>query len=316
MLAHGCFTDIAFNLGPSVLSYRAMGDGVVSPVQPVLDGADPSCGPSPNRDATKGLRPTFWGNAAPPTSSEWKWMRSFGRYPDFQPSSGKLSARLTLREANLREATRIIVHYHYLHRGRTMAQLPYWIMVDRIPVGVLLFALPRLSVTLYGIRPMNLLELARLWISPDVQGRVVVDSRGKEHSVSVATAALGKALRLVRQDWYRKYPKLPDVHAIVSWADTVHHEGVIYHAANFRLMGRGGGTLHGSTRRPNGGRDQTNPDYTHVKSVFLYQFQRPLSVSEKRHIDLKRDASMQLALCPAGVSSRTPALPSGPPRGR
>ena len=255
-----------------------------------LDGLDIAA------DTDANGRPTFWGNAAPPTPSEWAWIRSFGRYPHFNPSAGKVSTRLTLHEANLREATRIIVHYHYLHRGRTMAQLPYWIMLDRIPVGVLLFALPRLSATLYDVRPMNLLELARLWISPDVQGRVVIDSRGKEHSVAVATAALGKALRVARQDWYRKYPTLPDVLAIVSWADTVHHEGVVYRAANFKLMGQGGGTLHGSTRRRNGGRDQINADYKHVKSVFLYQFDGPLRDSEKRHIDLKRGAVTQMSI--------------------
>ena len=273
-----------------------MDDNAVLSVQPVLDGVDVSAANGTSE------RPTFWGNAAPPTPSEWAWIRSFGRYPDFDPSAGKVSGRLTLHGANLPEATRIIVHYHYLHRGRTMAQLPYWIMLDRVPIGVLLFALPRLSATLYDIRPMNLLELARLWISPDVQGRVVVDSHGKEHSAAIATAALGKALRVVRQDWYRKYPNLPDARAIVSWADTVHHEGVIYRAANFQLMGKGGGTLHGSTRRRNGGRDQTNPDYKHVKSVFLYLFGRPLRESEKRHIDLKRGAISQLSICSAGAS--------------
>jgi hypothetical protein len=271
-----------------------MDENVALPVQPVLDGVDVSAAHS---YGTTSERPIFWGNAAPPTPPEWAWIRSFGRYPDFDPSAGKLSARLTLREASLREATRIIVHYHYLHRGRTMAQLPYWIMLDRVPVGVLLFALPRLSATLYDIRPMNLLELARLWISPDVQGRVVTDSRGKKHSVAIATASLGKALRVVRQDWYVKYPNLPDVLAIVSWADTVHHEGVIYRAANFKLMGQGGGALHGSTRRPNGGRDQTNPDYKHVKSVFLHRFDRPLREFEKRHIDLKRGVISQMAIC-------------------
>lgn len=265
-----------------------MEESVVSPAQPVLDSVASSYGD----------RPTFWGNATPPTPSEWAWIRSFGRYPNFDPSAGKLSTRLTLHEANLREATRIIVHYHYLHRGRTMAQLPYWIVVDGVSIGVLLFALPRISATLYDIRPMNLLELARLWISPDVQGRVVRDSNGKAHSLTVASAAVGKALRVVRQDWYRKYPNLPDVRAIVSWADTVHHEGVIYRAANFKLMGQGGGSLHGNTRRPNGGRDQTNPDYKHVKSVFLYRFDSPLRSCEKRHIDLKRRAVTQMTLCP------------------
>lgn len=264
-------------------------------IQPALLGVEvDDCSPQGDvwppktQESKEDIRQTFWGNAAPPTAAELAWITSFGQYPDFDPMKGKLSARLTLMPADLREATRIIVYYHYLHRGRTMAQLPYWIMVDAVPVGVMLFALPRLSATLYGIRPMNLLELARLWISPEVQGLSVADSSGKSHSLPVATAALGKALRVVRQDWYRKYPKLPDVYAIISWADTVHHEGVIYRAANFELMGQGGGSLHGNRRRNNGGRDQTNPDYKHVKSVFLYRFRQSLSAAQKRQIELHR----------------------------
>jgi len=240
---------------------------------------------------------TFWGNAKPPSTSELKWIRSFGKYPGFNPSKGKLSARLDIQEANLKEATRIIVYKHYLHRGRTMAQLPYWILIDGIPVGTLLFALPRLSVPLYDIPPMNLLELARLWISPSVQGHKVNASEGREHSLSVATCAIGKALRVVRQDWYRKYPKLPDVLAVISWADTVHHEGTIYRAANFQNMGEGGGSLHGNRQRPNGGKDQLNPDYKHIKTVFLYKFQDRLKDFQKREIDLHRTVeSPQLSI--------------------
>ncbi len=39
----------------------------------------------------------------------------------------KLRDRVGLRIANLKQATEVIVRNHYLHRGRTMAQLPYWI---------------------------------------------------------------------------------------------------------------------------------------------------------------------------------------------
>ena len=65
-----------------------------------------------------GIGKRFWGSAKPPTTDELAWIKSFGHYPDFAPNQGKLSKRLTLHVANLKEATRIIVYHHYLHRGR------------------------------------------------------------------------------------------------------------------------------------------------------------------------------------------------------
>jgi hypothetical protein len=223
----------------------------------------------------------FWGNAKPPTQRELEWIESFGKYMDYDPSLGKLSARLSLEVASLRQATQVIVYHHYLHRGRTMAQLPYWIRLDQTRVGVVLFAYPRLSVPLFGIQPMNLLELARLWISPTVQGLEVVSKDGRHHALSVASCALAEALRKIRYDWYAKYPGLPDVDAVVSWADTLHHEGTIYRATNFQEMGASGGSMHGKRRRPNGGRDKLNPDYRNIKTLFLYRFAKRLSTKEK-----------------------------------
>lgn len=43
------------------------------------------------------------------------------------------------------------------------------------------------------------------------------------------------------KDWALKYPRLPNIRAIVSWADDVHHEGTIYRAANFTELGKSGG---------------------------------------------------------------------------
>ncbi|HXG92396.1 MAG TPA: hypothetical protein VNN73_08515 [Blastocatellia bacterium] len=209
----------------------------------------------------------------------------------------KLRNRIELDIATLKEATKVIVENHYLHRGRTMAQLPYWILLDRKRVGVLLFAYPRMSAIFHGYRPMNILELARMWIDPAVQGLKVKDSDEKEHSFSVATCAVGKALRRVRQDWHAKYPNLPDVYAVVSWADAEHHEGTIYKAANFREVGRSGGSLHGNARRRNGGRDQMNQDYLHEKKTFLYEYSKPLTnlakdrarAAQKKQLELQFD---------------------------
>lgn len=221
------------------------------------------------------VNPINWGNARPPSAEEMQWIKGFGKYPDFDPRNGKISKRLSLEIANLKQATRIIIYYHYLHRGRTMAQLPYWVLIDGIPVGVVLYSYPRLSVPLFGVKPLNILELARLWISPDVQNKYVRDTRGQLHSLSVASCAVAKSLRRVQRDWSLKYPHLPDVHAVVSWADDEHHEGTIYRACNFEEKGKSGGTLHGNRQRPDGGRDQLNPDYAHIKTLFWFPFFAP-----------------------------------------
>ena len=120
---------------------------------------------------------------------------------------------------------------------------------------------------------MSLLELARMHLEPGVQGLTVTDHKGKVHSLSIASQAVGKALRQVRQDWKNKYPHLPDVQAVVSWADTEHHEGTIYKATNFKEVGKSGGMSHGNSKRSTGGKDQPNPDYLHIKTTFLYEYE-------------------------------------------
>ena len=189
----------------------------------------------------------------------------------------KLREHLMLHPANLKEATSLIVEKHYLHRGRTMAQIAYWILFDGTQAGIILFALPRLSVIYQGYGPMQLIELARLWIDPDMQNLRTRGSDGTEHSLAVASCAIGMALRRIRQDWYGKYPHMPLIRACVSWSDDTRHEGTIYRAANFEEIGKSGGTSHGNRRRANGGRDAANPDYLHVKTAFIYRYRRPLS---------------------------------------
>jgi hypothetical protein len=179
------------------------------------------------------------------------------------------------------------------HVRRVVVDFAQQKRADDVPVGVILYSLPRLSVPLDGVQPMNILELARIWISPDVQGVQTKGSDGKMHSFSVATCAVGRSLRAVRQDWFSKYPHMPNIHAVVSWADTVHHEGTIYRASNFVESGTSGGSMHGNRVRKNGGRDQWNSDYAHVKTRFLYRFDNPLSDKEKERIKKKLPADRQ-----------------------
>ena len=196
----------------------------------------------------------------------------------------RLRERVALEIADLKGATQVIVENHYLHRGRTMAQIAYWVTLDGHRCGVLLFALPRMSAKSekfgnYG--PMNLVELARMWLDPKMQGLRLVDHNGMQHSFPVATAAIGKALRRIRQDWHGKYPHLPLIQACVSWADEVHHEGTVYRASNFREVGRSGGSLHGHGARKGGGLSQPHPDYLHIKRAFLFEYTKPLTARQR-----------------------------------
>jgi hypothetical protein len=192
--------------------------------------------------------------------------------------------RIGLEHAVLKEATAVIVERHYLRRGRTMAQMAYWITFDGVRCGVVLFALPRMSSTsskFGGHSPMQVVELARLWIDPAVQNRHVLDRSGRPHSLPIASAAISRSLKRIRQDWHGKYPHLPELLACVAWADQTLHDGTIYKAANFQYVGQSGGAMHRSTARPNGGRDQLRPDYLNVKLAYFHQFRRPLTLAEK-----------------------------------
>jgi len=215
----------------------------------------------------------FWKPYNIPDHMQLEWIENFGRLETFDPSKGKLSKRLTLKIADLKESNLIIIKHHYLHRSRTMSQLSYWICIDEIPVGVILYSLPRINVPVDGIEPMKLLELARLWIHPSVQNLSYEDRNGKSHSLPVASCGMGKSLRRIRKDWKEKYPSLPEVDAIVSWSDDERHKGTIYRSSNFKETGKSGGNLHGTgTKRKEGGYYRLNKDFRHIKTRFLYKF--------------------------------------------
>ena len=80
-----------------------------------------------------------------------------------------------------------------------MSQLSYWIRIDEIQVGVISYSLPRIRNQVDGIQPMNLLELARLWIHPSVQNLNYEHRNGKSHSLSIASCATGKSMKELKQ---------------------------------------------------------------------------------------------------------------------
>ena len=217
-------------------------------------------------------RTKFWNPYNIPDHIQLEWIDNFGRLETFDPSKGKLSKRLTLKIADLKESNLIIIKHHYLHRSRTMSQLSYWICIDEIQVGVISYSLPRISNPVDGIEPMKLLELARLWIHPSVQNLNYEDRNGKSHSLSIASCAMGKSIKRVKTDWYMKYPNLPKIDAIISWSDDKRHKGTIYKSSNFKVTGKSGGNSHGNGKRKHSGNYLPHKDFKNVKTRFLYKF--------------------------------------------
>ena len=224
----------------------------------------------------------FWKPYNIPDHMQLEWIENFGRLETFDPSKGKLSKRLTLKIADLKESNLVIIKHHYLHRSRTMSQLSYWICIDEIQVGVISYSLPRISNQVDGIEPVNLLELARLWIHPSVQNLNYEDRNGKSHSLSIASCAMGKSIKRVKTDWYMKYPNLPKIDAIISWCDDKRHKGTIYKSSNFIVTGKSGGNSHGNGKRKDSGNYLPHKDFKNVKTRFLYKF--PTTVTNSMDI--------------------------------
>ena len=222
----------------------------------------------------------FWSPYNIPDHMQLEWIENFGRLESFDPSKGKLSKRLTLKIADLKESNLVIIKHHYLHRSRTMSQLSYWICIDEIQVGVISYSLPRISNPVDGIEPMKLLELARLWIHPSVQNLTYEDRNGKSHSLSIASCAMGKSIKRVKTDWYMKYPNLPKIDAIISWSDDKRHKGTIYKSSNFKVTGKSGGNSHGNGKRKDSGNYIPHKDFRNVKTRFLYKFPTAVTNSE------------------------------------
>ena len=215
----------------------------------------------------------YWKPYNIPTKSKLKWIENFGQLPKyFSPSMGKLSLRLTLEIADLKDSNLIIIHHHYLNRFRTMGQLAYWICIDKIKVGVISYSLPIVSNLVDGIEPMKLIELTTLWTHPSVENLTTEDRNGKTQSLSVASCTMEKSIKRVKEDWYMKYANLPKIDAVIYWSVEKRHKGTIYKSPNFKITGKNGGNYHSAGNRKNSGNQIHHKDYKNVKKFFLYRF--------------------------------------------
>jgi len=217
------------------------------------------------------------------------------------PAPPKKPPTLQLVQALTADANAYVTERHYLKRGRTMAQLAYWLLwaddvdadalqdlpavraapperwtVGGHPIdGIVHFALPRVSHRLYGYHPMQVLELARLYLEPDVDGANPTMRAGQ-----ATRRGSDQAIR----DWPDRYPQLPEPRAVVSWADATRHTGAIYRGAGFIELGLTRGTLTPSaessevvqTGEEGAGRSTIrHADLGHAKYAFILPYKPP-----------------------------------------
>ncbi len=184
--------------------------------------------------------------------------RAYQPHPTEAPS---VKRRLVLVPARTGQMNAYVTERHYLHRGRTMAQQGYWLLwqpgakrqrqaladdLQRLPAqpappgqpwtiggypieGGVHFAYPRRSSPVAGYHPMEVLELARLYLEPD--------PRTGRNPPNRASQAIRASSNRVIEDWPSKYPGLPEPRAVFSQADLTRHTGGIYKAAGFEHVG-------------------------------------------------------------------------------
>jgi len=92
----------------------------------------------------------------------------------------------------------------------------------------------------------QVLDLARVWIHPDLQGIrwTGTDRRGQQvqHTLNAFSRMVSGVLRRVQKDWLEHhppvFPELPyHIELVVSYCELQHHDGVGYRASNFESLG-------------------------------------------------------------------------------
>lgn len=121
----------------------------------------------------------------------------------------------------------LLEDHHYLSKESKgfKSGFNYGLFKGEDLVGVCIFTgfpVPELAKGCFGLErheQNGLFELSRLCLSPSVQG--------SEHNIT--SWFVSRAIKRLRKD--------TDVRAILSYADTNHHEGIIYKACNFTYYG-------------------------------------------------------------------------------
>lgn len=144
-----------------------------------------------------------------------------------------------------------VVQDHYLHRWPSPLSLPFGYRLlnqgrstapDGRAWGVAVMKKPQQlrHSGLFGYEGLpthwQALDLARVWIHPDLQGE------RSGHSLCVFSQMVSLVFRRVQADWLEHhppvFPELPyQIRVVISYCDLAHHDGTAYRASGFRRWG-------------------------------------------------------------------------------
>ena len=172
--------------------------------------------------------------------------------PQFSPVS------FSVELSELKEVRHLYEGGHYLRRARVGRQLNYAVRKDSAVVGAICYALPMMRTGYFGLSSNQMLEFARLYLTENTHG--------------LAVWAIAQTLRRVAHDWKSRFAEAVAPEVVVSWHDTVRHQGTVYKAANFHFYRltkprKRGPSKYGSKFA--GARTYTQDD-AHVKGTWVY----------------------------------------------
>lgn len=141
-------------------------------------------------------------------------------------------------------AGRMVLWNHYLHRRRVGKTVNYAVMLKNRLQGVLVFALPPVSGPMFGYKPGEIIELARVLF--------------QDNPKNLGSCAIRMAVKKLKSDW-------PEAKAIVSWCDRSRFDGALYKATGFEYLGKS------RVRGASGGRKdrECQPDRMTQKDIYL-----------------------------------------------
>lgn len=143
-------------------------------------------------------------------------------------------------------ASRMVTWNHYLHRRRVGKTVNYAVMLRNQFQGVLVFAYPPVCSVMFGYKPGEIIELARVWF--------------QDNPKNLGSCSIRMALRQLPKD-------LPGVRAVISWCDITRFDGALYKATGFKFVGKS------RARKEGGGRPDraVQPDRLTQKDIYLIE---------------------------------------------
>ena len=175
---------------------------------------------------------------------------------------------ISILRADYSEINEMFLQNHYLHRKRVGVGIGYWVTLDQEVVGGVLYSDVPTPLPNY----LDWLELSRYWLHPTVQGKTLTDSKGRTHTLPVASKSIALSLKQLRKDYHRELPHRTPLMGVISWSDDTLFTGTIYKACNFVLDEANAAGVTSGIRK--GIPKPIHDDYSNPKKRWRYTYRK------------------------------------------